>query len=67
MENKVRCEVCEAEGGSYFQGHEDPFAPHPWYASTGSEGRCDLCGGPANALVHTKHAEMEAMHDRRSK
>lgn len=51
----VTCETCGATGHSYFGGHDDSYSPHPWYASTGSEGRCELCGGPSDALVHTAH------------
>jgi len=54
-EPQVTCTTCGATGHPYFGGHDDPYAPHPFYTSTGSEGRCDVCGGPHDAVVHTAH------------
>lgn len=47
------CPVCaEDKVKSYFGGYSDPYQQHPHMPSTGSEGRCDLCGGYHDALVH---------------
>lgn len=56
--NQVTCKTCGQTGGRYFFGHDSPHAPHPWYASTGSEGRCDLCGGMADTYLHEQHDKL---------
>lgn len=37
----------------YFGGYSAAM-PHPFETSTGSEGRCDICGGPGRSREHDK-------------
>jgi hypothetical protein len=55
----VTCAVCGATGDSYFGGHEDPKASHPWSPEMGTEGFCFLCGGGPNAPLHNEHRRLE--------
>jgi hypothetical protein len=55
----VTCAVCGATGDSYFGGHEDPKAPHPWSPEMGTEGFCFLCGAGPNSPLHDQHRQLE--------
>lgn len=38
----------------YFQGFTKD-QPHPPMPATGTEGRCELCGGPRDAPLHVQY------------